>query len=87
MTVEGGCNYMRNAFKRWIIVHPSIRTLAWTGSTWEAIDPQSGFSAGTAQVCNFATLLDARRYVYQHRADFPHESTTPGLDKKLPEGV
>jgi hypothetical protein len=54
----------RNSLHRWIIVHPQLDELAWSGSRWVEID-YNGLPR-EVQVCNFETASEAAKYAEEH---------------------
>lgn len=50
-----------NQFRRWIVIHPTIDMMAWSGSDWVFIDG-SGSPACDVQVSNFDTSAEACIY-------------------------
>lgn len=48
----------RNAMHQWIIVHPLLAELAWSGSRWVEIDKEGRAHAGI-EPCNFSTATEA----------------------------
>jgi hypothetical protein len=55
------CRVKENAFGRWILVHPQLSGLGWTGSGWAQVDTR-GFPAEDFQISNFDNATDAAAY-------------------------
>lgn len=52
----------QDCFGRWIVVHSEDQELAWSGSQWVAINPETGVRAADIEVANCPTRAFAQEY-------------------------